>query len=186
MGGEGEEEGATDADRVTSRSTLNTLNALHRLAPQGSIDSAMVSSLVTMLAAHLASGNAQIKSLAKDILDSMITHYDGCAVGAPLLSIIQFGGNAKVRPIALEKVTTLLPGLLQLHGGGQGPAFIRKHILPLSLELLQKETKGEAKVANQKLLHALHAGLGWEALVANANPEQRSKLTALLLPKGPR
>ncbi len=146
----------------------------------------MVSTLVTMLAAHFASGNSQIRALAKDILDSMITHYDGCAVGTPLLSIIQFGGNAKVRPIALEKLMALVPGLLQLHGGGQGPAFIRKHILPLSLELLQKETKGEAKAANQKLLHALHTGLGWEALVASANPEQRAKLSALLLPKGPR
>jgi hypothetical protein len=146
----------------------------------------MVSSLVTMLAAFFASGNVQIKSLAKDTLDAMITHYDGCAVGTPLLTIIQFGGNVKVRPIALEKVAALLPGLLQLHGGGQGAAFIRKHILPLSLELLQKETKGEAKVANQKLLHALHVGLGWEALAAPANPEQRAKLAALLLPKVPR
>lgn len=72
----------------------------------------------------------------------------------PIVSLIQFSSNARLKPLLIEQLMDMVENLKD-----QKTSIIQKSIVPLAYKLLD-DNRAEAKGKTEKLLKQLHSVLG--------------------------
>lgn len=137
--------------------------------------------LVPILANQLLSTSSAIKSAATNALECIVRVVDSASLYQILSSIVQFGGNFKLKNVVLDTMSGKSSITTEsIHFDYKAKTLgIPKYIIPCALKLLVEE-RAEVRKSNDRLLKIIFSQLGEELLDIGAKsamgPNIRSKI----------
>ncbi|TPX70560.1 hypothetical protein SpCBS45565_g01639 [Spizellomyces sp. 'palustris'] len=136
----------------------------------------VIHTLVQTLANQMATASAVIRTATVQAMDTLIANGDNGLILQSLANIVQFGSNARVKPMLLEQMIPVIDNVY-----ASKPSVVIKYAVPITMRFLQ-EAKGDIRSTNAKLLKGLFSLMGQSLFehVGHMTPEVHGKLMATL------